>query len=159
MPVVRQKNRHMRDFFQSLPPWVFIAIIAHGVVLLTVAYLILLERWVAAWVQDRKGPNRVGPKGLLQPIADGLKFLLKEQVIPRHVDRLFYLLAPSIALTTALIAFAVVPFGSTTTLRDLTNRWPELSAEQQQEAIPVVRAILGVERQGKGWLKLTEEER
>src|SRR5438105_1407977 len=130
-----------------------------GVILGICAYLTLLERWVAAWVQDRKGPNRVGPMGLLQPIADGLKFLLKEQVIPRHVDRLFYLLAPSIALTTALIAFAVVPFGSTTTLRDVTNRWPELSAEQQQEAIPVVRAILGVERQGKGWLKLTEEER
>src|SRR2546423_8312268 len=100
-----------------------------GAIMGICAYLTLLERKVAAWVQDRKGPTRVGPRGLLQPIAEGLKFLLKEQVIPRHVDRLFYLLAPSIALTTALIAFAVVPFGSTTTLRDVANRWPELSAE------------------------------
>jgi NADH-quinone oxidoreductase subunit H len=77
------------------------------------AYLTLLERKVAAWTQDRYGPNRVGPLGLLQPIADGLKFLLKEQIIPSHVDRVFYLLAPMIALSTALMAFAVVPFGAT----------------------------------------------
>jgi NADH-quinone oxidoreductase subunit H len=79
-----------------------------------VAYLILLERKMAAWMQDRLGPNRVGPFGLLQPIADGLKFLFKEEIIPRHVDRLLYLLAPSIALMTALMAAAVVPFGPTT---------------------------------------------
>src|SRR2546421_6624134 len=114
MPVVRQKSRHMRVFFQSLPPWVFIAIIAHGVVLLTVAYLILLERKISAWVQDRLGPNRVGPGGLLQPIADGLKFLLKEDVIPSHVDKVLYLLAPAVAIITATLAFAVVPFGPTT---------------------------------------------
>src|SRR3954466_9896158 len=103
----------MRDFLHSLPPWVFIAIIAHAVVLGTVAYMILLERKVAAWVQDRIGPNRVGPGGLLQPIADGLKFLFKEEIIPGHVDKLMFLLAPSIALITALMAAAVVPFGPT----------------------------------------------
>jgi NADH:ubiquinone oxidoreductase subunit H len=130
-----------------------------GVILGICAYLTLLERWVAAWVQDRKGPNRVGPKGLLQPIADGLKFLLKEQVVPRHVDKLFYFLGPSIALTTALIAFAVVPFGSTRPTPDLVNRWPELTEQQKTEAAPVARAILGVARQGRDWLKLTEEER
>ena len=70
-----------------------------GAVLGTCAYLILLERKIAAYVQDRLGPNRVGPWGLLQPIADGLKFLFKEEVIPRHVDRLFYLVAPAIATT------------------------------------------------------------
>src|SRR5947209_20420123 len=84
-----------------------------GVVLTGFAYLTLLERWVAAWVQDRKGPNRVGPFGLFQPLADGVKFLLKEEVIPSNVDRLFYLLGPSIATFTALVALAVVPFGST----------------------------------------------
>ncbi|MCS7161054.1 MAG: NADH-quinone oxidoreductase subunit NuoH [Gemmatales bacterium] len=77
------------------------------------AYLIYLERKVAAWVQDRKGPNRVGPWGLLQPIADGLKFLLKEQVVPAHVHRSLYILAPSIAVITTMLAFAVVPFGPT----------------------------------------------
>ncbi len=78
------------------------------------AYLIWLERKLAAWMQDRIGPNRVGPFGLLQPIADGLKFLFKEELIPHHVDRLLFLLAPSIALMTALLAAAVVPFGPTT---------------------------------------------
>jgi NADH-quinone oxidoreductase subunit H len=87
-----------------------------AVVMGVVAYLILLERKMAAWMQDRLGPNRVGPFGLLQPIADGLKFLFKEELIPRHVDRFLYLLAPSIAFMTALMAAAVVPFGPTTAL-------------------------------------------
>jgi NADH-quinone oxidoreductase subunit H len=77
------------------------------------AYAIYLERKIAAYVQDRIGPNRVGPFGLLQPIADGLKFLFKEEVIPGHVDKLLYLLAPSVAVATAMLAFAVVPFGAT----------------------------------------------
>ena len=83
------------------------------VVQLTCAYLILLERKIAAWVQDRIGPNRAGPRGLLQPIADALKFLFKEDIIPSHVDRVFYLLAPAVAAGTATLAFAVVPFGPT----------------------------------------------
>ncbi len=78
-----------------------------------VAYLILLERKVAAWVQDRIGPNRVGPLGLLQPIADGGKMFLKEDVIPTHVDKVFFVLAPIVAFSTALLAIAVVPLGST----------------------------------------------
>ena len=84
-----------------------------GVVQGTCAYLILLERKISAWAQDRIGPNRVGPFGLLQPIADGAKFLLKEEVIPKHVDRLFYLLAPAVAISAATLAIAVVPFGPT----------------------------------------------
>jgi NADH-quinone oxidoreductase subunit H len=90
----------------------------------TCAYLILAERKISAWAQDRIGPNRVGWFGVLQPIADGLKFLLKEEVIPGHVDKLFYLLAPAIAISTATLAFAVVPFGSTTpppVLRDFRS--------------------------------------
>jgi NADH-quinone oxidoreductase subunit H len=79
----------------------------------TCAYLIYLERKVAAWVQDRKGPNRVGPWGLFQPIADGLKFLFKEQVVPGHVNLVLYFVAPSIAVVTTSLAFAVVPFGPT----------------------------------------------
>lgn len=84
-----------------------------GGVLGVVGYLTLAERKVSAWIQDRIGPNRVGPGGLLQPLADGGKFFLKEEVIPRHVDRVFYLLAPAVAVITALLAIAVVPFGST----------------------------------------------
>jgi len=89
-----------------------IAVIA--VILGICAYQILAERKISAWVQDRIGPNRVGPRGLLQPIADGLKFLLKEDVIPDHVDKLLFLLAPTISISTALLAIAVVPFGPTT---------------------------------------------
>src|SRR5438477_7450897 len=103
---------------------------ALGAIMGTCAYLILLERKISAWAQDRLGPNRVGrefglPWGLLQPIADGLKFLFKEQVIPSHVDRLFYLLAPMIAVSTALLAFAVVPFGKTTPPPVLLDRRTE----------------------------------
>src|SRR5437773_9913956 len=94
--------------FNLLVTVITIAVVM-GAVLGTCAYLILLERKIAAWVQDRKGPNRVGPWGLLQPIADGFKFVLKEQVIPGHVEKLFYLIAPAIAITTATMAIAVVP--------------------------------------------------
>src|SRR5215468_3115702 len=101
------------DNFNLLLTILTVAVVL-GVILGICAYLTLLERKVAAWVQDRKGPNRVGPVGLLQPIADGLKFLFKEQVVPDHVDRLFYFLGPSVAVTTALLAIVVVPFGRTT---------------------------------------------
>jgi NADH-quinone oxidoreductase subunit H len=83
------------------------------VVLHVVAYMILVERKVSAWMQDRHGPNRVGPWGLLQPIVDGAKMFFKEDIIPSHVDKVFFLLAPGIAAGTALLAFAVIPFGPT----------------------------------------------
>lgn len=76
-------------------------------------YLTLSERKLSAWMQDRLGPNRVGPGGLLQPLADGGKFFLKEEVIPSHVDKIFYILAPAVAVGAALLALAVVPFGPT----------------------------------------------
>ena len=79
-----------------IPAWVFIAFIAHGAILGTVAYLILLERKIAAWTQDRLGPNRVGPFGLLQPIADGLKMLLKEDYRPADADPRLFTLAPAL---------------------------------------------------------------
>jgi NADH-quinone oxidoreductase subunit H len=99
----------------DFPFWTTLILIAAamGAILGACAYQILLERKISAWAQDRLGPNRVGPWGLLQPIADGLKFLFKEEVIPTHVDKVFYLLAPGIALLTSLLAFAVVPFGPT----------------------------------------------
>jgi NADH-quinone oxidoreductase subunit H len=84
-----------------------------GVMMAAVAYCILLERKISAWVQDRIGPNRVGPKGLLQPIADGVKFLLKEDITSAKVDRPIFILAPAIAFTVALIAYAVIPWGGT----------------------------------------------
>jgi NADH-quinone oxidoreductase subunit H len=77
----------------------------------TVAYLILVERKIAAWSQDRLGPNRVGPYGLIQPLVDGAKMLLKEDVTPGYVSKPVYILAPAIAIIAATIGFAVVPFG------------------------------------------------
>ena len=87
-----------------------------SVVLLAVAYMTLLERKVIAWVQVRLGPMRVGPQGVLQPIADGVKLLLKEDITPARVDRWVFTLAPILAMVPALIAFAVIPFGPETTI-------------------------------------------
>jgi NADH-quinone oxidoreductase subunit H len=92
-------------------PLVKIAILL-GALMTAAAYLVLLERWIAAWVQDRIGPNRVGPFGLLQPLADGLKFIFKEEYTPAHVDRTLFILAPIVILAAALAIFAVIPFGS-----------------------------------------------
>ncbi len=102
--------------------WLLVAvkvvIVAAGV-MTAAAYLVLLERKLAAWVQDRIGPNRVGIPltrirlfGLGQPLADGLKFIFKEEFTPGHVDRWLYWVAPVAILTVSLAAFAVIPFGS-----------------------------------------------
>ncbi len=89
-------------------------IVVMGVMLFLIlnatAVCILGERKVAGWTQDRFGPNRVGFWGLLQPIADGVKFLLKEDIVPRNVDKPLFFLAPSISLLIALIGFAIIPW-------------------------------------------------
>jgi NADH-quinone oxidoreductase subunit H len=90
-----------------------------GGLMTAAAYFVLVERWMAAWIQDRKGPNRVGIPltdvrlfGLGQPLADGLKFIFKEEYTPAHVNKALYILAPIVILTAALAIFAVIPFGS-----------------------------------------------
>lgn len=85
--------------------------VAMGATLAGCMYLVLAERKVSAWMQDRVGPNRVGPYGLAQPVADGLKVLLKEGIIPDHVDKTMFMIAPMISVLTTLLAFSVVPFG------------------------------------------------
>jgi NADH-quinone oxidoreductase subunit H len=80
--------------------------------MVVVALLTLMERKVSAWMQDRLGPNRVGPGGLLQPIADGLKNILKEETYPAHASKFFFVLAPMLAIGPALITFAVIPFAA-----------------------------------------------
>jgi NADH-quinone oxidoreductase subunit H len=94
-------------------------VILMGGLMTAAAYLVLVERWMAAWVQDRLGPNRVGIPltkikifGLGQPLADGLKFIFKEDYSPASVDKGLFGLAPIVILTAALAIFAVIPFGS-----------------------------------------------
>ncbi len=82
------------------------------VMLMGIAYTVLLERKLVGRIQNRWGPSRVGPFGLLQPLVDGAKSFLKEDLIPTAVYRPLYLLAPIISLSCALISIAVVPFGA-----------------------------------------------
>src|SRR5437867_13386302 len=95
-------------FDWALVPLVKIAVLL-GIVLGVVAYLTLLERKIIAFMQVRLSPRRVGPHGLLQPIADVLKLLIKEDVIPRRRDRFVFTLAPALALGPALLGFAARP--------------------------------------------------
>jgi NADH-quinone oxidoreductase subunit H len=83
-----------------------------AVMLPMIAYSVLAERRICAFIQDRVGPNRVGPFGIWQPIADGLKFLLKEDFTPHHVRRVYFWLAPVITMVPAFLTIAVIPFGS-----------------------------------------------
>ncbi len=90
-----------------------IKVVAVTLVLLTiVAYTVYVERKVAAFIQDRIGPNRTGPFGLLQPMADAVKAFLKEDFVPGHVRRVYFWLAPAIVMVPSLVTIAVIPFGS-----------------------------------------------
>lgn len=99
------------------------------VVLTLAAYLVFAERKVLAWIQDRKGPNRVGPLGLLQPLADLVKLLTKEDFRPAGADRWLFYLAPAMAAIPAIMTIAIVPFGQPFTVagRDLTLQVADLN--------------------------------
>ncbi|MEF8700694.1 MAG: NADH-quinone oxidoreductase subunit NuoH [Candidatus Accumulibacter sp. UW26] len=112
----------LQGLFGSVYPlvWTLLKIVLIiAPLLLAVAYLTFWERKVIGWMQVRVGPNRVGPWGLIQPIADGLKLLLKEVVIPTGADRSVFLIAPMFAFAPALAAWAVVPFNDTLVLADV----------------------------------------
>lgn len=114
-------------------PWIYIALLGLGMSLGMVAYLILLERKVASWAQDRVGPNRTGfgfglpfmPKfhfwGLGQPMADGLKFLVKEDFRPSHVDKVLFTIAPIVMMLTVIVSLAIVPWGGTKVIVNEVN--------------------------------------
>lgn len=88
------------------------AIAVFTVIMVGVALLTLAERRICAWMQDRLGPNRVGPQGLFQPAADGLKNLLKEETLPAQADKVMFMLAPAMSFIPALLTFAVIPFAT-----------------------------------------------
>jgi len=87
-------------------------IVVFTALMVGIAFLTWLERRVCAWMQDRLGPNRVGPQGLLQPAADGLKNLVKEETLPAEADKVLFMLAPAISFVPALLTFAVIPFAA-----------------------------------------------
>jgi NADH-quinone oxidoreductase subunit H len=96
--------------------WIIKIAVVIGILLTAVAYLVLIERRILGFIQLRVGPNRVGPFGLLQPAADGLKFMFKEDIIPLTANKFLYVLAPALILVPALMTFIVIPYGDSITL-------------------------------------------
>jgi NADH-quinone oxidoreductase subunit H len=118
------------------------------------AAMVYVERKVAALMQQRVGPYRVGPRGLLQPLADVIKLMFKEELRPRAADALLFALAPIISATCAFAAFAVVPFGGETTLFGLIPEGLRLQVADVNVAILVVFAIASMSVYGivlAGW--------
>ncbi|OGH60925.1 MAG: NADH-quinone oxidoreductase subunit H [Candidatus Lindowbacteria bacterium RIFCSPLOWO2_12_FULL_62_27] len=124
---------------------------AFFVVLTLTAYLTLAERKFSAFIQDRIGPNRVGPFGLLQPLADGIKFIFKEDIIPTQAHKLYYILAPALLLVPALMGYAVIPFGDYV---EVAGRLIPLQIADVDIGILYVLAIAGLSVYGlfmAGW--------
>ena len=112
-------------------------------VMILVAYSTLLERWIAAWIQDRIGPNRAGPKGLFQPLADGLKNLLKEEVIPGGASKVFFVIAPAISLMAALMIPLTIPWAAPIPL-DFDVTWPLVGRMVHHGATPAAVTVLPI---------------
>ena len=126
-----------------LPLWTVVKIMAIVVpIMLAIAYLTLAERKVIGYMQIRIGPNRVGPYGLLQPIADGVKLLFKEIIIPTGSSKFLFVLAPIMALAPSLAAWAVVPFGDGMALANLNAGLLYLLA--MEESVLLISAKSGV---------------
>lgn len=108
--------------WDALPIWLQIVLKILAIVLplsLAVAYLTLFERKVIGYIQARIGPNRVGPRGWLQPIADGIKLLMKEIIVPSGANRALFIIGPILSLAPALVAWAVIPFNDTLVLANI----------------------------------------
>jgi NADH-quinone oxidoreductase subunit H len=114
--------QYVQDMLGSawVPVWTVVKIVAIvAPIMVGVAYLTFIERKVLGYMQDRVGPNRVGPYGLLQPLADGIKLLMKEIIIPTGSNKFLFVAAPVLALAPALAAWAVVPFADGMTLANV----------------------------------------
>ena len=121
--------------------WTLVKIVALVLpLLLCVAYLTLWERKAIGWTQIRPGPNRVGPFGLLQPIADAVKLIFKEIILPAAANHPLFLLGPVMTIMPALAAWAVVPFGPETVLADINAGLLFLMAITSMEVYGVIIA-------------------
>jgi NADH-quinone oxidoreductase subunit H len=105
------------------------------------AFMVWMERKVCAYIQDRPGPNRVGPSGLLQPFADVIKLIFKEDLKPKAASTLIFMIAPIISTATAFAAFSVVPFGSEVSLFGLLKEPIRLEVTDVNVAVLVIFAV------------------
>jgi NADH-quinone oxidoreductase subunit H len=144
--------------FEALLPWLFLGakiLLFFGIVFGAVApVMIWVERKVAALIQDRVGPNRVGPFGLLQSLADGIKLVLKEPLEPEGVVKPYYYLAPVLAVIPAALSFAVIPFGPPTTLGGLFETPQRLQIAELNVGILFLMAVSSLSVYGialAGW--------
>src|SRR5919108_2498168 len=112
-----------------------------NLLVLSAAFMVWMERKVCAYIQDRMGPNRVGVEGVLQPFADVIKLLFKEELRPRAADMLLFAIAPVISACAAFAAFSVVPFGTETTLFGLLDEPLPLQVTDVNVAVLVIFAI------------------
>ena len=129
-----------------LPPPEIIAqlgliFVIFNMLVLSAAFMVWMERKVCAYIQDRSGPNRVGFEGALQPFADVIKLLFKEQLKPKAADTVLFAIAPLVSTTAAFAAFSVVPFGTETTLFGLLDRPIPLEITDVNVAVLVIFAI------------------
>ncbi len=115
--------------------------VVFNMLVLSAAFMVWLERKVCAYIQDRSGPNRVGYEGVLQPFADVIKLLFKEQLKPKAADTILFAIAPLVSTTAAFAAFSVVPFGTETTLFGLLDRPIPLEITDVNVAVLVIFAI------------------
>jgi NADH-quinone oxidoreductase subunit H len=115
--------------------------IVFNMLVLSAAFMVWMERKVCAYIQDRVGPNRVGVEGVLQPFADVLKLLMKEELRPKAADALLFTIAPIVSTAAAFAAFSVIPFGTETTLFGLLDRPLPLEVTDVNVAVLVIFAI------------------
>lgn len=127
--------------YQALIAQVILIVIVFFLLQISAAVLVYMERKVAAWAQQRYGPFLVGPHGALQPIADIVKLMFKEELKPKSADSLLFYLAPILSATAAFAAFAVVPFGTSTTLFGLLDKPLALQVTDVNVAMLVIFAI------------------
>ncbi len=142
MPRTLAVDSTLSDFNQLIWWMVLLKVaIVFVFLLLTTIFMIWFERRVIGRMQNRPGPNRAGPFGLLQPIADALKLPLKEDIVPTKVDKLVFFIAPAIAATTSFVAFAIIPWGP---LASIFHHWTPLQVADLPVAVLLVLAMSSI---------------